>query len=289
MSTTSFETEHGRKYFAGFHRIGNSSHWAGLTARLANRWGFSAIPLYLLAGLAFGKGGLLPLQFSEDFVHVGAEIGVVLLLFMLGLEYTSEELSANLRAVFRAAWLILRSTFHRVDRRAAVGLDSTGGHVAGWGYLHLFLRCDRESVGGTKTDEQSGNAIHYFHLGARRSGHGPLSTPGGPAHRSKPGAAILSIFIALVTVAIVLFVALRYGKVLSRFISHQSDEVILFSIFGLVLLIAGIASRLHRCRRQRCFPGRYRSRDPSLSEPINFSVRCETSLRPSFFCSSVWR
>ena len=31
-----------------------------ILARLANRWGFSAIPLYLLAGLAFGRGGLLP-------------------------------------------------------------------------------------------------------------------------------------------------------------------------------------------------------------------------------------
>jgi monovalent cation:H+ antiporter-2, CPA2 family len=29
--------------------------WAFL-ARLANRWGFSTIPLYLLAGLAFGDG-----------------------------------------------------------------------------------------------------------------------------------------------------------------------------------------------------------------------------------------
>jgi monovalent cation:H+ antiporter-2, CPA2 family len=67
-------------------------------ARLANRLGFSAIPLYLLAGLAFGNGGLVPLHFSEDFVHGGAEIGVLLLLFMLGLEYTGEELGANLHA-----------------------------------------------------------------------------------------------------------------------------------------------------------------------------------------------
>ncbi len=66
-------------------------------ARFANRIGFSAIPIYLLVGLAFGNGGLLPLKFSEDFTHVGAEIGVLLLLFMLGLEYTGEELKENLR------------------------------------------------------------------------------------------------------------------------------------------------------------------------------------------------
>src|SRR5881275_3752192 len=67
-------------------------------ARLASRWGFSAIPLYLLAGLAFGNGGLAPLRLSENFVRTGAEIGVLLLLFMLGLEYTGDELKRNLRA-----------------------------------------------------------------------------------------------------------------------------------------------------------------------------------------------
>ena len=68
-----------------FIELGIAIIGLALLARLASRWGFSAIPLYLIAGLAFGNGGILPLQFSEDFVHVGAEIGVILLLFMLGL------------------------------------------------------------------------------------------------------------------------------------------------------------------------------------------------------------
>src|ERR1700730_6214969 len=67
-------------------------------ARVAVRWGFSAIPLYLLAVLAFGNGGLLPLGLSTGFIHIGAEIGVLLLLFMLGLEYTAGELRDNLRS-----------------------------------------------------------------------------------------------------------------------------------------------------------------------------------------------
>ena len=41
-------------------------------ARVASRWGFSAIPLYLLAGLAFGNGGLAPLNFSKGFIGLGA-------------------------------------------------------------------------------------------------------------------------------------------------------------------------------------------------------------------------
>src|SRR5262249_23593847 len=40
----------------------------------------------LSGGLAFGHGGVPPLDLSENIIHTGAEIGVLLLLFMLGLQ-----------------------------------------------------------------------------------------------------------------------------------------------------------------------------------------------------------
>src|SRR5579872_7609633 len=76
--------------------LGGAIIGLALLARMANRWGFSAIPLYLLAGLAFGNGGLAPLNVSKAFIQLGAGIGVLLLLFMLGLEYSGEELKGNL-------------------------------------------------------------------------------------------------------------------------------------------------------------------------------------------------
>src|SRR4249919_1820501 len=83
-----------------FIELGAAVVGLAMLARIASRWGFSAIPLYLLAGLAFGNGGLIPLGVSENFIHIGAEIGVLLLLFMLGLEYTGEELKTNLQTGF---------------------------------------------------------------------------------------------------------------------------------------------------------------------------------------------
>src|ERR1041385_8134818 len=80
-----------------FIELGAAIVGLAVLARLANRLGFSAIPLYLLAGLAFGNGGLAPLDVSESFIRIGAEIGVLLLLFMLGLEYTGEDLKHHLR------------------------------------------------------------------------------------------------------------------------------------------------------------------------------------------------
>ena len=62
----------------------------GMLGRLGRRFGLSPIPLYLLAGLAFGHGGLIPLSASEEFIGIGAQIGVILLLVMLGLEYSAD-------------------------------------------------------------------------------------------------------------------------------------------------------------------------------------------------------
>lgn len=56
--------------------------------------------------------------------------------------------------------------------------------------------------------------------------------------------ALIAILIALATVSAVLFIAPRYGKNFSFFIAHQSDEVVLLTTFGLVLLVAGLAQRL---------------------------------------------
>jgi CPA2 family monovalent cation:H+ antiporter-2 len=55
---------------------------------------------------------------------------------------------------------------------------------------------------------------------------------------------VLSLAVALVTVGVVLGVALRYGDHISRLLSSRSDEVLLLSVLGLTLLVAGIAQRL---------------------------------------------
>jgi len=44
--------------------------------------------------------------------------------------------------------------------------------------------------------------------------------------------------------ALVLVIAIRYGQGLSGFIGHESDEIILLTTFGAVLLVAGVAQRL---------------------------------------------
>jgi len=49
----------------------------------------------------------------------------------------------------------------------------------------------------------------------------------------------------LTGVLAVLFIAIRFGNSLSNFIAHESDEISLLTILGTMLLVAGLAQRLH--------------------------------------------
>ena len=69
----------------------------GLLGRFARALRIPVVPLYLLAGLFFGNGGAVHLTASHEFLDISAEIGVILLLVMLGLEYSAGELVSSLR------------------------------------------------------------------------------------------------------------------------------------------------------------------------------------------------
>ena len=55
----------------------------------------------------------------------------------------------------------------------------------------------------------------------------------------------LSELLAIVTVLLVVWVATRYGPALSRLAAHKSDEIVLLTTFGTVLVVAGLAERVH--------------------------------------------
>jgi CPA2 family monovalent cation:H+ antiporter-2 len=58
-----------------------------------------------------------------------------------------------------------------------------------------------------------------------------------------PASMARSVSIAIVVVLTVLFVAVRYGGKISSFTAGQSDEIILLTVLGVVLLVSGLAQR----------------------------------------------
>jgi len=218
----------------------------GALGRVAGRIGLSPIPLYLLAGLAFGEGGLVPLATSEDFIRAGAEIGVVLLLLTLGLEYTAAELVGNLRR-------------HAPSGLVDLALNATPGAVAGlllgWGATGALvlagvtyisssgiaakLLVDLGRIGNRETPavlsvlvlEDLVMALYLPILTGVLAGAGLLGASG-------------RVLLAVGAVGLILLLALRYGHLVSRLVFSPNDEVLLLRVLGAALLVAGIAERI---------------------------------------------
>jgi CPA2 family monovalent cation:H+ antiporter-2 len=229
-----------------FLELGAAIVGLGVLARLANRLGFSAIPLYLLAGLAFGKGGLAPLNFSEHFIHTGAEIGLLLLLFMLGLEYTEQDLKHNLQVGlpagvvdfllnftpgFLAGLLLGWRALPSVLLGGVTYISSSGIVAKVLAELKWLNNPEVPSVISVLVLEDLAMAI-YLPLIAVLVAGGTVRT------------VALAVFFAVATVSVILLLALRYGRQISSFFGHESDEIVLLTVFGAVLLVGGLAQRV---------------------------------------------
>jgi monovalent cation:H+ antiporter-2, CPA2 family len=216
----------------------------GVLARLASRLGVSPIPLYLVAGLMLGDGGIISVVTSEEFIEVGADIGVIFLLLMLGLEYSASDLVSGMRTVAPAGLVDLAMNF----------LPGFGaGLVLGWGPVPaLFL-------GGITYISSSGVVAKLLgDLGWTGNRETPvvisilvfedlamavllplLATLAIGAESL--GSLALTVGLALVSMSIAIAVAFHHGDRIGAVFIHRSDEASLLSIFGLTLLVAGLA------------------------------------------------
>lgn len=218
----------------------------GILGTVAGRFGVSPIPLYLLGGLAFGHGGVVPLGSADEFSHLAAEIGVVLLLLMLGLEYTAGELTTGLRRNWMAGVvdIVLNATPGAIAALllgwGPIGALVLGGvtYISSSGIVAKVLT-DLKRLGNRETPtvlsilvfEDLAMALYLPILTATLAGVGFFG-----------GAKALGI--ALVVITVVLFVALRLGHVVSAVLHSEHKEAFLLKIVGAALLVAGLASAL---------------------------------------------
>ncbi len=215
---------------------------AGL-ARIAARFDLPTVPLYLVAGLMFGEGGILPLVTTRGFVETGAEIGLILVLFVLGLEHSSRDLIVTAKA--SAAPGV-------VDLILNVTPGVLAGLVLGWGPLAAAF------LGGITYVSSSGVAAKLLeHAGPHARGASrfvvtiaviedlvmaiylPMLAAlliGDEALTSVAAAAV-----AILVVGLLLVVALRVEVGLSQMLFSRSDEALLLTILGFAILIAGVA------------------------------------------------
>ncbi|MEE2568965.1 cation:proton antiporter [Pseudarthrobacter sp. J64] len=218
----------------------------GLLARLAGRIGMSPIPFYLLGGLGFGAGGVIKLEGMQEFAHLSGEIGVILLLLMLGLEYTASELVTGLRRSWKAGILDFVLNFlPGVGIALLLGWGLVGAMVMG-GVTYISssgiaakVITDLGRLGNRETPtvlsilvfEDLAMAVYLPILTATLSG---VSFLGG----------LQTVGISLAVVTVVLVVALRHGHRVSSALHSENSEVFLLNLLGAALLVAGLASAL---------------------------------------------
>ena len=229
-----------------FIEIGAVALVLAVLARVAARFGFTAIPLYLLAGLFVGEGGLLPLDVSHDFIRLVAEIGVLLLLLALGLEYSVDELRHGLRtgtpdglfdAVVNFTPGFATGLLLGWAAPAAVLLGGATW-VSSSGIISKVL-ADLDRLGNRETPtilnllviEDLAMAVFLPVASALVAGRALGATAG-------------TIAVALAVVATIIALAFRLGVRLSALLDRGGDEALLLSVFGLTLVVGGLAQRL---------------------------------------------
>nr|WP_274637980.1 cation:proton antiporter [Microbacterium bovistercoris] len=218
-----------------------------LLGRLAARLGFSPIPLYLIAGLAFGTGGILPMDASAGFFEIGSEIGVILLLALLGLEYSAEELLHGLRRSKAAG--VLDAVLNALPG-AAFAL------ILGWGPAAAV------AVAGITWVTSSGVAAKLLRdLGRISNRETPvilsilviedlamafyLPTVSALVIGVSLAQGAVRVAIAVAVVLVILFIALKFGRFVSRLFTPDLAEPLVLGVLGLTMLVAGLAEEVN--------------------------------------------
>ncbi|MFJ5695150.1 cation:proton antiporter [Arthrobacter sp. NPDC093125] len=218
----------------------------GLLARAAGRIGMSPIPLYLVGGLFFGAGGLMKLEGIQSFAHLSGEIGVILLLLMLGLEYSAPELVTGMRRSWQGGVLDLVLNFlPGAGIAVLLGWGPVGAMVMG-GITYISssgiaakVITDLGRIGNRETPvvlsilvfEDLTMALYLPILTATLAGISFLE-------------GLLTVGVSLAVVTVVLAVALRHGHQVSKAVHSENSEVFLLNLLGAALLVSGLAQAL---------------------------------------------
>jgi CPA2 family monovalent cation:H+ antiporter-2 len=213
---------------------------------VAWRISLSAVPLFLLAGLLTGDGGLVSTPQAAPFLQVAANIGVVLLLLALGLEFSAAEFTAAMRRhapsgvvdlVLNAtpglvAGLLLGLPWPAAVALAGVTWVSSSGIVSRTlsDLGRLGFR-ETPSVLSVLVLEDIAMAAYLPLVGVLLAGAGLL-------------AGLTSAVVAVAAVLTFFVLSRRAGPTLGRLLAHDDDEQVLFRVLGLALVVAGAAELL---------------------------------------------
>jgi CPA2 family monovalent cation:H+ antiporter-2 len=214
----------------------------------ASRLGLSSIPFYIAAGIVcneFVAGRLLSLSVSNStFVSVGAELGIVFLLFFLGIEFNLDRLLADRRRIGAAGvvdfavnfgvglvlgFLLFGALLPALLAAGIVYISSSA--IITKTLLDIGWIANPESgpMLGTLVFEDLVIAVYLAVVSALIAGGGDLATAAG------------SVGIALGFILLLLAVVAVGGPAFERLLETNVAEFLVLRAVGVTVLVAGAA------------------------------------------------
>ncbi|MEC7363984.1 MAG: cation:proton antiporter [Actinomycetota bacterium] len=215
----------------------------GIIARLARRWEISAVPFYLLAGLLFGEGGLSVVDSSDALVPTLAELGVILLLLLLGLEYSGDELVQTAQRQSRSGVVdLIANSIPGALVGFAFGWGIPGAlalagvtYISSSGIVAQVIRDLRwrrnpetKPVVSVLVLEDLVMAPYLPILTVVLTGTGLLT-------------GLISVSVALIVVAVVIIITLKGDTSFKRLFNASEPVGLLLIVFGAAVAAAGLA------------------------------------------------
>jgi CPA2 family monovalent cation:H+ antiporter-2 len=214
---------------------------------LARRWTLPPVPLYLLAGLLLGDGGLVRVPEAGEFVRIGASIGVALLLLALGLEFSLSEFAAGLRRHVPSAGI--DAVLNGLPGAVAgwlLGLDGVGVlALAGATYISSSgivarLLGDLRRLGNRETPSVLAVLVlEDFSMAAYLPLLAVLVTGGAWWQ------VVLGVTVAVGVLLAAFAGSYRWGHHVGRVVTHPDAEQVMLRVMGLTLVVAALAESVH--------------------------------------------
>lgn len=215
----------------------------GVIAFIASRIALSAVPLFLLFGLAFGKGGIAPLQLSSEFLNIGAQIGAILLLLLLGLEYSAREINEAFRGSKSVFFFdLLLNALPGALIALALGWGAKGAlilggitYVSSSGIASELIR----ETGWSRSQVAKRTIVVLVSEDLLLAPYLPLLTATVLGVGVVSG--FISVSLALLITGFVLLVSVKRENLFTRIFHRFSASALLLTVFGAALVAAGAA------------------------------------------------
>ena len=215
----------------------------GVIAFLAARFKFSVVPVYLIVGLSLGEGGLLPVSLSEDFLNAGAQIGAILLLLLLGLEYSSYDLAKAYKE---------RKSAGLIDLVVNGTPGLIIGLLLGWGWIGAIALAGITYVSSSGIAAQLIKEMGWMRSEVAKRAIGVLVfedlalAPYLPLLTSlvlgvSAVSGLISVGVALAITGLVILLSFKGGNKIMKILDPTEPGALLLTVFGAALLAAGLA------------------------------------------------